>query len=181
MLKNIIFASVVFVCSVVTEPAFAANDIVFEKNHKTIDLNMNGTLAQVSEIAIRLVSEQGAKIVGQIPLPYSESLQSIEVLEAYTLRPDGTRLDVAKDKIITQAAPVAVMSGAWSIAWLYHPLFSGASPANTTSGRRARTAAGSAVINCVTPGPQVTVATPASQVLRAYAIAAATAQCSCRT
>jgi len=30
----------------------------------------------------------------------------------------------------------------WSISWLYQPLFSGASPANTTSGRWARTACG---------------------------------------
>src|SRR6266571_1550518 len=73
------------------------------------------------------------------------------------------------------------MSGAWSISWLYQPLFSGASPANTTSGRWARTAAGSAVINCVSPGPHVTVATPTSQFFRAYAIAAASAQCSCLT
>ena len=76
---------------------------------------------------------------------------------------------------------LAVTRGAWSISWLYQPLFSGASPANTTSGRWARTAAGSAVMSCVTPGPQVTVATPTSRLLRAYAIAAATAQCSCRT
>jgi hypothetical protein len=35
----------------------------------------------------------------------------------------------------------------------------GDSPANTTIGNRARTAAGSAVINWVTPGPHVTDAT----------------------
>src|SRR5258706_359783 len=67
------------------------------------------------------------------------------------------------------------MSGAWSISWLYQPLFSGASPANTTSGRWARTAAGSAVINCVTPGPHVTVATPTSRFFREYAMAAGSA------
>jgi hypothetical protein len=67
------------------------------------------------------------------------------------------------------------------MAWLYHAAFSGASPAKITSGRRARTAAGSAVISWVSPGPHVTVATPISPVLRAKAIAAATAQCSCRT
>src|SRR5262245_26449279 len=73
------------------------------------------------------------------------------------------------------------MSGAWSISWLYQPLFRGASPANTTRGRWARTAAGSAVTNCVTPGPHVTVATPTSRFFREYAMAAATAQCSCLT
>jgi len=47
--------------------------------------------------------------------------------------------------------------------------------------KTARTAAGRAVISCVSPGPQVTVATPVRPVLRAYPMAAATAQCSCLT
>ena len=51
--------------------------------------------------------------------------------------------------------------------WLYQALLSGASPANTTSGRLARTAAGSAVMSWVTPGPQVTLATPTSLAFRA--------------
>ena len=91
-------------------PAFAqtANDVVVEKSIKTIDLNADGTFTQVNEVMMRLVTEQGAKGGGQVPLPYSESLQTLEVLEAYTLKPDGTRIDVAADKIFTQAAPIAV-------------------------------------------------------------------------
>ena len=48
-------------------------------------------------------------------------------------------------------------------------------------GAQMRTAAGSAVMSWVKPGPHVTVATPTSRFLRAYAMAAATAQCSWRT
>ena len=44
--------------------------------------------------------------------------------------------------------------------WLYHLACIGLSPANTTIGTRARTAVESAVVIWVTPGPQVTEATP---------------------
>lgn len=88
--------------------ALAANDIVIEKTTKTVDVNADGTFSLVSEVMMRLVTEQGAKGTGQVPLPYSESLQTLEVVEAYTLKPDGTRLDVPADKIFTQAAPIAV-------------------------------------------------------------------------
>ncbi len=96
-----------FFAMCVSAISHAANDIVIEKNSKVVDLNADGTFSQVTEVLIRLVTEQGAK-GGQIPLPYSESLQTLEVTEAYTLKPDGTRLDVAADKIFTQAAPIAV-------------------------------------------------------------------------
>ncbi len=88
--------------------AQAANDVVIEKTIKTIDINTDGTFEQINEVMFRLVTEQGAKLAAQVPLSFSETLQSMEVLEAYTLKPDGTRIDVPADKIFTQAAPVAV-------------------------------------------------------------------------
>jgi transglutaminase-like putative cysteine protease len=56
----------------------------------------------------KLNTEAGAKGMAQMPIPFSESLQELEILEAYTLRPDGTRIDVKKESIFTQAAPVAI-------------------------------------------------------------------------
>jgi hypothetical protein len=52
--------------------------------------------------------------------------------------------------------------------------------ANTTSGMLARTAVASAVEIWVTPGPQVTEATPVFPVALKYPMAMAQAQCSCR-
>ena len=108
MFKNVLKYFIAFALLQAGAICLSANDLVFEKNYKAIALNNDGTFNQVNEVLVRLVSEQGAKGTGQVPIPFSESLQSIEVLEAYTLKPDGTRLDVAKDKIFTQAAPVAV-------------------------------------------------------------------------
>lgn len=85
-----------------------ASDIIFERFEKEFSVEKDGTYTQTSSALVRLVTENGAKGMGQVPLPFSESLQSLEVLEAYTLKPDGTRLDVKPQAIFTQAAPVAV-------------------------------------------------------------------------
>ena len=102
------FLGVIFFLLPTIVLAQSANDVVLEKSIRSVDLNTDGTFSQISEVLIRLVTEQGAKGGGQIPLPYSESLQTLEILEAYTLKPDGTRIDVPADKIFTQAAPIAV-------------------------------------------------------------------------
>lgn len=97
----------VFALSCHFTPIHAA-DVVLEKVVRAIDLNADGTFVQSNEMLMRLESEQGAKGASQMPIPYSESLQSLEIAEAYTLKADGTRIDVAKDKIFTQAAPIAI-------------------------------------------------------------------------
>lgn len=86
----------------------AAYDVVIEKTNKIVEVNADGTFSQSNEVMVRLISEQGAKGAGQVPLAFSDSLQTLDVVEAYTLKPDGTRLNVAPDKIFTQAAPIAV-------------------------------------------------------------------------
>ena len=60
-----------------------------------------------------------------------------------------------------------VASGPSSICCTYHAAEVGESPANTTSGMLPRAAVVSAVMICVKPGPQVTVATPTLPVWRA--------------
>ena len=108
MKRYVRLAAITLLASLATTLALAANDVVIEKSSKTVDLNADGTFTQINEVLTRIITEQGTRQIGQVPLPYSESLQSMEVIEAYTLKPDGTRLDVASDKIFTQAAPIAV-------------------------------------------------------------------------
>lgn len=85
-----------------------ASDVAFEKFDRQIAVNKDGTFVQTNEVILALRTEAGAKGSSQIPLPFSESLQTLDVTEAYTLRPDGTRVDVKQDAIFTQAAPVAI-------------------------------------------------------------------------
>ena len=85
-----------------------ANDLVFEKVTRDIAVEKDGRFEQTNTMLLKLVTEAGAKGVGQIPIPYSDSLQELEVIEAYTIKPDGMRVDVKKEAIFTQAAPIAV-------------------------------------------------------------------------
>lgn len=86
----------------------SAQDIAFEKVSRNIALEKDGTFVQMNESVIRLNTEVGAKGTAQIPVPYSESLQNLEVIEAYTLTSSGKRVDVKPESIFTQAAPIAV-------------------------------------------------------------------------
>jgi Domain of Unknown Function with PDB structure (DUF3857)/Transglutaminase-like superfamily len=86
----------------------SAQDIAFEKVSRNIALEKDGTFVQLNESVIRLNTEAGAKGTAQIPIPYSDSLQNLEVVEAYTLVPGGKRIDVKPESIFTQAAPIAV-------------------------------------------------------------------------
>jgi transglutaminase-like putative cysteine protease len=90
------------------KPAQAASDAVIERSIRNTHLSEDGTFFQSNEVLIRLITDQGAKSLAQVPIPYSESLQTLELVEAYTLKADGTRLDVSRDRVFTQAAPVAV-------------------------------------------------------------------------
>lgn len=85
-----------------------ASDITLEKSTRNIAIERDGTYVVASTMLAKLNTEAGAKALGQIPVPFSESLQELEILEAYTLKPDGTRIDVKKEAIFTQASPVAV-------------------------------------------------------------------------
>ncbi len=75
----------------------------------------------------------------------------------------ATSGDVMRMKPVSQPAANA----AWSMRWRYSSSFDGNSPQNATSGDAARLAVNSAVASCVTPGPQVVVATPGVRVTRA--------------
>lgn len=90
-----------------TLPGYA-QDVFYEKISHDIAVKKDGTFVQTYEYIIFLNTEAAAKGVAQIPFPYSGSLQSLEIMEAYTLMPDGQRVDVKPESIFTQAAPIAV-------------------------------------------------------------------------
>jgi hypothetical protein len=107
-MKKLVAPLLIPIAGWIGAPLHAANDAIIEKTLRDIRANADGTFTQTNEVLLRLVTEQGAKGSAQVPIPYSESLQTLEIAEAYTLKPDGTRIDVPMDKIFTQAAPVAV-------------------------------------------------------------------------
>lgn len=72
------------------------------KNHVQIEINSDASYSQVMEVQYRIDTEQGIELLGERKITFNATLSDVEVLEAYTLRPDGSRLDVPADKIRTQ-------------------------------------------------------------------------------
>lgn len=70
----------------------------------SIHVNRDGSTQQTSESTMRIETAQGIDSGGERKIYYNSTLEDIEVLEAYTLQPDGTRISVSPDKIRTQDA-----------------------------------------------------------------------------
>ena len=71
----------------------------------TYDVRPDATYTVEHLDRIRIDEQQAVSKAGQLPLSYSQSLQTLEILEAYTTTADGTRIDVAPEKIVEQQTP----------------------------------------------------------------------------
>jgi transglutaminase-like putative cysteine protease len=65
----------------------------------TIDVSADSNFVAVYEDMIRIESQQAISIFGQRSVSYYSDRQTIQVDEAYTLQPDGTRIDVPETSI----------------------------------------------------------------------------------
>lgn len=77
------------------------------RQHYTYEVSTDGTWTMEVDTARRVDEAPAVNGLGQAPVQYSESLQSVEILEAYTTTRDGKRIDVPADKIITQQMPAS--------------------------------------------------------------------------
>ena len=68
----------------------------------TYDVKLDGSYHHYFEWAYRVDTPQGIEELGEYKLTYNEKLEKVEILEAYTLQADGTRIDVPADKIRKQ-------------------------------------------------------------------------------
>lgn len=63
----------------------------FEKNHQSYVINVDGSFVQMVELVTRINEERAIKDNAQRSLSYNRSLENLEVLEAFTQKPDGRR------------------------------------------------------------------------------------------
>jgi len=68
-------------------------------------VNPDGTYTATIEHREKALTQAGVEEIGQAAMVYSESMQELEVVEAYTLKADGTKIPVPEDKIFVQAPP----------------------------------------------------------------------------
>ena len=72
------------------------------KSHTKYEVNRNASYTQYLEEQTRVDTPQGVSLLGERKITYNSTLEDVEVLEAYTIQPDGTRINVPLDKIRTQ-------------------------------------------------------------------------------
>jgi transglutaminase-like putative cysteine protease len=87
--------------------------ITLEQQDVIYTVNADGTYTRDETTRIRINIDQAVQSQAQTYLQFSETLESLEVLEAYTDTAAGERINVPKDKIITQQSPVSTNAPAF--------------------------------------------------------------------
>ena len=80
----------------------SAAPITWIRDDSVYELHADGSYTLEQSGALRINSPQGVRAAGELPLGYSESMQKLEVLEAYTTTRDGKRIDVGPGGIRDQ-------------------------------------------------------------------------------
>ncbi|HYM86602.1 MAG TPA: DUF3857 and transglutaminase domain-containing protein, partial [Pseudoxanthomonas sp.] len=74
----------------------------FVRYRANYEVKADATSVETNEYEILIKTKAGVDNFSQVRLSYSEKMDTLEVLAAYTITPDGTRHDVPADKIYTQ-------------------------------------------------------------------------------
>ena len=72
------------------------------KSNSKYEVNRDASYTQYLEEQTRVDTPQGLRLLGERKITYNATLEDVEILEAYTIQPDGTRILVPLDKIRTQ-------------------------------------------------------------------------------
>ncbi|MET0778554.1 MAG: DUF3857 and transglutaminase domain-containing protein [Pseudomonas mandelii] len=78
------------------------SSITIEKDVRTHVINADGSFVATNDIAVLINDERAIKAYSQRPLSYNRTLESLDVVEAYTQKPDGRKISVKADQIKEQ-------------------------------------------------------------------------------
>lgn len=67
-----------------------------------LKVGRDASVEQVIEERARIETERGIELYGERKITYNAALEKVDVVEAYSVHPDGTRVDVPPEKIRTQ-------------------------------------------------------------------------------
>ena len=98
-LKPLLIALVLFGLPVAAQyrPSFSS-----VREVTSIHVNKDGSSVTLTEVQRKIETQQGIEMLGEQRISYNSTLENVEVLEAYTILADGTRVNVEPDKIRTQ-------------------------------------------------------------------------------
>ena len=67
-----------------------------------LHVNKDGSSTEDMEVLKRVNTAQAIRGLGEQKISFVNTLETVDIVEAYTVRPDGTKIQVEKDKIRTQ-------------------------------------------------------------------------------
>lgn len=79
--------------------------VAFRQTHSEVEVHDDGTSVQTNYIAIEAFNDSVAQRIAQQPLIYSSFRQEVTITDAYTQKPDGSRLPVSAEAIRTETLP----------------------------------------------------------------------------
>lgn len=87
-------------------PQAATNvPVVYRSIVSSIDVAEDGSSVTTTHFEIQPRNESAAHDFGQVPLSYDSQMESLEIIDAYTLKPSGRKLDVDPKMIQEQLVP----------------------------------------------------------------------------
>ncbi|MEY4961290.1 MAG: hypothetical protein RL610_1469, partial [Pseudomonadota bacterium] len=102
----------------VTTTAFAKDDyqspFSIVKIVTTLRVAADASYETVTEYRQKIETPVGAQDYGEIPIEYSGSQETLEVLEAYTLQPDGKRINVPESAIMDKGDAIGESASMFS-------------------------------------------------------------------
>ncbi|BEV70956.1 DUF3857 and transglutaminase domain-containing protein [Paludibacterium sp. THUN1379] len=72
------------------------------KSVAVYDVKADGSYREDVTEELRVNTQAGVDVLGQYPIQFSSSLQSVQVINAYTLTPEGKKIRVGKEGILLQ-------------------------------------------------------------------------------
>ena len=99
--------ALIVAAAIACPPALHAAEppIAFRRSTADIVVAPDGSMTGKSYVELAVNNEAAARQVGQQSFQYTEGRETMQIVDAYTLKPDGTRLPVGADGIKVQLAP----------------------------------------------------------------------------
>ncbi len=86
-------------------PASVRAPFEITRDHISFDVSADGRFTKRTEEHVRILSEQGLQLLRQSGVGYMTGFQDGDIEQAYTLKPDGTRIDVPADGYFVTSGP----------------------------------------------------------------------------
>jgi transglutaminase-like putative cysteine protease len=113
-----------FLSTIYAFPSLAdPGPVFFKKFIVDVTVQPDGLSQTVSHMELQATNDSAAHGIGQQPLYFSESMQKLEILEAYTLKADGRKLPVDTKAIFPQSPPGSVQVPMFNDQKLYMLVF----------------------------------------------------------